>query len=332
VIIGLTFDLRSDYLAQGYSAEAVAEFDSPETIEAIETVLRDLGHQPRRLGNIKDLVGRLATGERWDLVFNIAEGLLGEARESQVPAVLDAYAIPYVFSGPLVLAVTLDKGLCKRVVRAAGVPTADFAVLREPEDIARLDLDFPLFVKPVAEGTGKGITEHSLVRTRKAVHAACATIWREFRQPALAETWLPGAEVTAGIIGTGQSARCAGVMEVLFSEQAPQAGYTYETKQRYEERVSYRLASPAAAAEASACALAAWRALGCRDGGRVDLRADATGRFQFLEVNPLAGLHPVHSDLPILCRLNGMDYKTLITAILDATLERLAGIPGDNAL
>ena len=156
--IGLTYDLRNDYLAAGYSDQETAEFDRPDTIDAIQSALNDLGHQTDRIGHGQRLVSRLAAGDRWDMVFNIAEGLRGNARESQVPAILDLYAIPYTFSDPLVLAVTLHKDVTKTVVRQAGIPTPDFALVKRLADLDNVSLPLPLFVKPVAEGTSKGIT------------------------------------------------------------------------------------------------------------------------------------------------------------------------------
>src|SRR3546814_8619076 len=114
------------------------------------------------------LAARLVAGDRWDLVFNIAEGMPGIARDAQVPALLDAWAIPYTFSDPMVLALTLDKGMTKRVVRDAGVPTAAFAVVAGEADLAAVELPFPLFVKPLAEGTGKGVTAASRVEVGRA--------------------------------------------------------------------------------------------------------------------------------------------------------------------
>src|SRR5581483_5078997 len=126
--IGVTYDLRSDYLAMGYGEEETAEFDSEITINAICDALTGLGWRVERIGNVRRLVEALGAGKRWDAVFNFCEGLKGVSREAQVPALLEAFDIPYVFSDPLTLALTLDKAMTKRVVRDAGVPTADFAV------------------------------------------------------------------------------------------------------------------------------------------------------------------------------------------------------------
>src|SRR5690554_4051229 len=142
--VGLTYDLRQDYLAAGHGLEETAEFDSIETIEAIEGALRRYGLAPDRIGNLRQLAARLVAGERWDFVFNIAEGMRGIGREAQVPALLDAYGIPYAFSDPLVMALTLHKGMAKHVVRDKGVPTAPFAVVEDMADLAAVDLPFPL--------------------------------------------------------------------------------------------------------------------------------------------------------------------------------------------
>ena len=176
--IGLTYDLRADYLAEGYGEEETAEFDRPDTIEAIEAALTELGYQTDRIGHARHLIGRLAQGDRWDLVFNIAEGLRGLAREAQVPAILDVYDIPYTFSDPLVLSLALHKGLTKTIVRQAGIPTPDFALVERPADVDAVDLPFPLFAKPVAEGTSKGISAASKILDRRALRQRCESLLR----------------------------------------------------------------------------------------------------------------------------------------------------------
>jgi len=174
--IGITYDLRDDYLREGYGHEQTAEFDRVDTIDGIDAALKSLGHGTDRIGNVRHLVRRLASGDTWDLVFNIAEGMYGVGREAQVPALLDAYRIPYTFSDPLVLALTLHKGLTKTVIRAAGIPTADFAVIEDPADLQSLDLPPPLFAKPVAEGTGKGISESSRVDAHERLSLLCTKL------------------------------------------------------------------------------------------------------------------------------------------------------------
>ena len=319
--IGLTYDLRDDYLALGFGEEETAELDKPDTIDGIETALRHQGFAVDRIGHAKALMARLLKGDRWDLVFNIAEGIQGPTRESQVPALLELYGIPYTFSDSLVLALALNKTLTKHVVRAAGVATPDFMEIRTPADIANVRLPFPLFAKPVAEGTGKGISAHSRIADADQLGRVCRRLLRQFRQPVLVETYLPGDEYTVGILGAGRTARVAGVMEVRY-QNGTEAIYSYATKKDYETRVAYALAAPRAAKACGDLALKAWNALGCVDAGRVDIRCDAAGRPAFIEVNPLAGLNPVHSDLPILCRLCGISYDALIGAIVNAARKR----------
>ncbi len=324
--IGLTYDLRSEYRALGFAEEEVAEFDREETIEAIERTLQGLGHQTERIGNLRRLVERLAAGRRWDLVFNIAEGLYGMGREAQVPALLDAYQIPYTFSDPLVLSLTLHKAMAKRVVRDARIPTAPFAVVEFPEEAAQVRFRGPYFVKPVAEGTGKGVTARSVVRKRKDLVEICGRLIRDYRQPALVEAFLPGREFTVGLVGTGREARVIATVEVLLLAGAEEAVYSFYNKEHFEELVRYRRVTPREdplIGEVERVALEAWRVLGCRDAGRLDVRCDRRGRPCFLEVNPLAGLHPEHSDLPILCRLAGVSYERLISGVLESAGRRI---------
>ena len=325
--IGLTYDLRSEYLAEGYSEEETAEFDREETVAAIEEAVRANGHEPDRIGRITSLVRRLASGDRWDLVFNIAEGVYGLAREAQVPALLEAYRIPYTFADPRALIIALDKSLAKTLVREAGLPTPPFAVIRSSADLSRVDLPFPLFAKPLAEGTGKGISETSLIRNGTQLREVCHRLLNQFRQPVLVERYLPGREFTVGLLGTGEHARVLGTLEVILRPQAEAHAYSYVNKERCEELVEYRFVSgkdDPQVAEAEQIALEAWRVLEGRDAGRVDLRCDAEGRPQFLEINPLAGLHPSHSDLPMIATAAGMSYHGLIGAIIESALERVA--------
>lgn len=324
--IALTYDLREDYLARGFNEHQTAEFDRVDTIDAIERGLRMLGYGTVRVGSAYDLVGALAADASWDLVFNICEGLYGYGRESLVPALLDHYRIPYVFSDPLTLAVTLHKGVAKRVVRDQGVPTPDFVVLESAEQAERLALPaFPLFVKPVAEGTGKGVASSCLVHDRQALMERAAALIAEHAQPVLVEAFLPGREVTVGITGTGENARVAGVMDIVLNKDADPACYTYRNKEECEQLVEYRAVTGFESEEPMQVALAAYRALGVRDAGRVDLRQDAKGRYQFMEINPLPGMHPEHSDLPILCSLNNVSFIELLSRIMRSAMERIAG-------
>lgn len=321
--IGIAYDLREDYLACGFGVEETAEFDSPRTIAAIDESLRLIGHKTERIGNLRALVRALAQGKRWDMVFNIAEGLYGYGREAAIPALLDAWRIPYTFSDPLTAALTLHKGMAKRVVRDAGINTPDFAMVETLEDLDQFRLEYPLFAKPVAEGTSKGVTGSSLILDPERLRPVCAHLLAEFAQPVLVERYLPGREFTVGILGTGRESRSIGVMEVFIDQGDETKAYTYANKANYLDRVRYVLANDADAKRSAKLALAAWKALGCRDGGRVDVRLDEKGEPQFIEANPLPGLNPVDSDLPIMCGLAGIPYVDLIAEIVRSAETRL---------
>jgi D-alanine-D-alanine ligase len=320
--VGITYDLRSEWLAQGYTELETAELDREETVDSVDSALSADGFATERIGSFRSLTVALAAGKAWDLVFNFCEGMYGLGREALVPALLDAYKIPYTFSDPAVLAVSLHKGLAKRVVRDAGVRTPDFAVVESASDVGQIALRYPLFAKPIAEGTGKGVTARSRISDADELRDICQGLLEEYRQPVLVEEYLPGREFTTGIIGTGAAASAVGTMEVIMREGAEPNAYTYVNKEDCDERIVYELVR---GKEARACAeisLLAWRALGCRDAGRVDLRMDSKGEVSFMEVNPLAGLHPKHSDLPIVCSMVGITFQDLIHRIMASARSR----------
>ncbi len=241
--VGITFDLRKQYLERGFTEEETAEFDSEATINFLEETIGALGHEVTRIGNIYELTNRLAAGERWDLVFNMAEGLYGRSREAQVPAILEAYNILYTFSDPLTLALSLDKAAAKSVMRDAGIPTPDFFLIKTLSDLDSLPgkLEYPLFIKPVAEGTGKGVTPESIVKGPGELKSHAAALLKRHKQPVLVETYLPGKEFTVGILGTDGKARAVGVLEVELLEKAEPLVYSYINKELCEERVLYKL-------------------------------------------------------------------------------------------
>jgi D-alanine-D-alanine ligase len=222
------------------------------------------------------------------------------------------------------MSVCLHKGFTKDVLRARGIATPDSAVIEQAAQCDALTLAPPLFVKPVAEGTGKGVTPQGIVHRREDLAAVCASLIERYRQPVLVESYLPGREFTVGVLGTGARARVLGALEVVLLPGAQLGVYSYENKEHCEELVEYRLATDATARRAEAVALAAWRAIGGRDVGRIDLRCDQMGAPHLLEINPLPGMHPQHSDLPILCTQIGMPYEELVGAIIDSACERVA--------
>ncbi len=321
--VGLTYDLKDYYISKGFSAVDAAEFDSIETVEGIENALLKLGFETDRIGNAKELINRISAGEAWDFIFNIAEGVKGISREAQVPAILDLYDIPYVFSDPMVLSLTLHKGMAKRVVRDGGVNTADFEIIYSEDDLKNIKLNFPLFAKPLSEGTGKGIGSLSFINSEKELSKICKMLLKEYDQPVIIEEFLPGREFTVGITGTGKSAEITGVMEINFLKDAESEAYGLVNKKNYEKLMKYTVPENAIYEKCSKTALKAWQILECRDGGRIDLRCDRNGELAFIEVNPLAGLNPIDSDLPILSRLNGISYDQLIERIVNSAMKRI---------
>jgi len=329
MIIGITYDLKSTApSAPDLPDDAQEEFDSPHTIDAIARVLRDLGHRVIKLGDGRDFLQQvLATPP--DFVFNFAEGTgVSRSREARVPAVLDLLGIPYTGSDPLTMAVTLDKDCAKTLVAAAGVAVPR-SVLLEPDQAvtpaALADVPLPWVVKPAWEGSSKGIRSKCLVERAADLPDVVAGLRRDHRQPILVEEYIAGVELTVGIHGNTPP-QVLGVMGVVPVQATERFIYSLEVKRDYRRQVRYEcppagVAAPQCAAVEGA-ALAAWRALGCRDIARVDFRL-RDGVPYFLEVNPLPGLNPDDSDLVILAQLAGWSYAQLIETIVNAALRRV---------
>jgi D-alanine-D-alanine ligase len=320
-----------------------AEWDSAETIAAVERALARHG-EVVRLEATDDFPQRLRHA-RPDLVFNIAEGLRGPNREAHVPAICEFYGIPYSGSDPFTLALCLDKARTKEILRAHGVPTADWWLVRSVGELAGLSArvtSYPLFAKPVHEGSSKGITERNVVSTPAALGPVVLDLLERYQQPVLVEAFLPGAEFTCGVLGNGAEARVLPLVGMNFG--ALPAGalpiYGFEAKWLWDRPESplaifecpARVAG-ALRAEIEDVVLRTFGALGCRDWARVDVRLDAAGRANVLEVNPLPGILPDASDnscLPKAARAAGLDYDALIGACLQAAAAR-HGVPLDGA-
>jgi D-alanine-D-alanine ligase len=319
--VGVLHNLKRDR-----GDEHQAEFDSPATIEAIASALRELGHEPIKLEATRWLPGVLDE-QGIDVAFNIAEGLVGRSREAQVPALLDMLQIPYTGSDPVSLALSLDKGLAKRVVELAGVTTPRGILMRSAGDPLPEDLDYPLLAKPVAEGSSKGVLGKSVVRNEQELRELVGEIVRRYDQPALVEDYLPGREFTVGLLGNEGNLRVLPAMEIVFTDsQVEHPVYSYGHKTETETGVRFEVPAKLDAAlerEIAECTMKAFKALGCRDVARIDLRLDARGRVHFLECNPLPGLSPGFSDLCVIAEAAGISYVQLIGAILEPAIQRL---------
>ncbi|MFO1001279.1 MAG: D-alanine--D-alanine ligase [Planctomycetaceae bacterium] len=263
--IGLTYDLRDEYLAAGHDEEAIRrEFDrAADTIDSISRMPSALLAMKPIASVMRQLVARLAAGDRWDLVFNICEGMHGIARAAGAVALLEAHEIPYTFADPVVMAVCLHKGLTKTLVEKAGLPTPVLPSLNRSLDVEKVDLPYPLSVKPIAEGTGMWISPASCISSTNELREVCASLLARFRQPVLVEHIFVRREFTVGILGTGVEARVLGTLEIVLLSNAEPGAYSYINKERCEELVYYDLVSSLndpEVAEAERTALESWKA------------------------------------------------------------------------
>ncbi|MDB4885459.1 MAG: D-alanine-D-alanine ligase [Gemmatimonadetes bacterium] len=312
-----------------------AEWDSAETIDAVERALARYG-EVIRLEATDDFPQRLRHA-RPDIVFNIAEGLRGPNREAHVPAICEFYGVPYSGSDPFTLALCLDKARTKEILRAHAVPTADWFLVRSHQALGALDLGalrFPLFAKPVHEGSSKGITERNFVSSAAELTLVVGELLERYQQPVIVETFLPGAEFTCGVLGNGARARVLPIVGMNFG--ALPAGalpiYGFEAKWLWDrpEHPLPIFECPAPVDDRTRdeivdVVLRAFEALGCRDWTRVDVRLDAAGRANVVEVNPLPGILPDPTDnscLPKAARAAGIGYDALIGACLEAAADR----------
>jgi D-alanine-D-alanine ligase len=331
VQIGIAFDLKSDQTARaGGPDDLLEEYDSEETVTALAATLRLLGHHPVLLGGGRRFVEHVLARPP-ELVFTISEGSGTRSREAHVPAVCEMLRIPCTHSDPLTLAVTLDKAAAKKLVGADGVATPRFVVVADERAAERLEFELPAIVKPNQEGSSMGVRLTSRVRTQGELRRETLRVVRDYGEPALVEEFLSGTEMTVGIVGTGDSARVLGSMEIAPRVARPEEFvYSLEVKRDWEAQVEYFVPPrvPAATLRAAeACALAAYRSLGCRDVARVDVRLDAHGTPKFLEANPLPGMNPRTGDLCILSARGGTTYAELVGQIVDSALMRSHGAP-----
>ena len=326
--VGLVFNLKRIKPQQENDwSDSEAEYDSPDTVEALDKALQSYGYTVLRFEATRDLPRILADADV-DLVFNIAEGVEGRNREAVVPALCELVGIPYTGSDAATMSIALDKGLCKRMLRESAVPTPDFFLMSRANQKLPARLDFPYILKPVYEGTSKGITTKSVVHDESTLRVVAENLLLRYRQPVLVEQYISGREFTVGLLGT-QRARALPPMEVKFS---PDAGrfpvYTFGMKQEWETERHYSYECPAKVDDATRKRLEkvardAFAAVGCRDVARVDLRMNDKGELFVIEINPLPGITPGYSDLVQIATAAGMDYRTLVGEILAGAVKRL---------
>jgi D-alanine-D-alanine ligase len=322
------------------------DLDSQETIDAILAALRAGGHDATFVEGNLSLLETLPRLQP-DICFNICEGHWGDSREAQVPAILEMLRIPYTGSGVLTLALTLDKPMTKRVLAYHNLATPAFQTFERVTEPLDPDMRFPLFVKPSREGTGMGITAESIVHDERQLRIQLRRQFDTYDQPILVERFIEGREVTLGLLGNLTSPVAWRLPEDLEAPRISrglhffpplevdmtrypeeEAGvYTSRMKTEWANQFYYHCPAPLPAElveELNWLAAATFRVTGCFDVGRVDFRLDAhdNDKPYILEINPLPGLNPGYSDLPLEAQADGWTFEQLVNRILTEAIDR----------
>ena len=304
-----------------------SEFDSPKTIDTIVQSLRAAGHTVHLVEATADLPRWFLT-HKVDLVFNIAEGMHGEYRESQVPAILESLGVPFTGSGSVTLALALDKAKTKQILLSEGIPTPPWQLFANPQTPLNSKLEFPLIVKPNREGSSKGIWRESVVGDETALRRQATFVYERYRQEVLVEEFIDGKELTAGVLGEA----ALPVLEIDFSSCVTSGEFFYTWRMKEFQGDAARGLTPALhcparldaamTAKVQDVARRAHRALGCADFSRTDIRLRADGTPFVLEVNPLPGLSPLDSNYPAMTQSAGISHSDLIRRIVGLSMTR----------
>lgn len=327
--IALTYNLKRK-VENGLPIDYFSEFDSPKTVEALASSLRELDNEVYLVEANSNML-RWFLENKVDIVFNIAEGF-GPSRESQVPAILDFLKIPYIGSGVFTLALALDKAMAKKIFKNEAIPTPNFQLFSTGKELLEPALKFPLIVKPNAEGSAKGITISSVVNDQQALRNQVEKTMKVYKQPALVEEFIKGRELTVGILGN-ETLTVLPILEIDFKRCKASGEYFYSWRMKeYQGNTELNLdpvfTCPANLAKdlkekIEEIAIRCHRTLNCFDFSRVDIRLEEGTNVPYvLEINPLPGLDPWESNLTIMSRAAGMAYTTLIDKILKNATNR----------
>ncbi len=318
---------------QSKATDKFAEWDTQDTIDAVARSL-SLYHEVTLVEADEDAYERLREG-RFDIVFNISEGMNGVSREAQIPAMLEFLGIPYTGSDPLTLATCLDKSRTKEILSYHGIPTSKFVVAGSFEEADDASLRYPLFVKPLHEGSSKGIYNSSYAENPEALRREVERILNDYEQPALIEEYLPGREFTVALLGNGNELRVLPPVEIRFDSLPSEAlpVYSYEAKWLWDTKDSpievFKCPAPiddSLRTKMEDVCRRTFEVLKCRDWSRIDVRLDSSGEPNIIEVNPLPGILPdpeEHSCFPMAARAAGMNYRQMMNAVLDAAIKRV---------
>lgn len=325
LLVGLAYDIKP---AQQKRApeDAYAEYDSPETISSVEEALKAGGHRVVRIGGSTALLKKLQR-LKCDIVFNIAEGISGRNRESEVPILLDLAGIPYTGPDALALSVALDKPTAKKILKYHGIPTPRYFLAAGAGGITLpAGMRFPVVAKPAHEGSAKGIGADSVVKDIRSLERKAAYLAKTYKQPALIEEFVEGWEFTAGVIGNTDITVLPAVERHVCAE-CGLSSHVLEKCGYAAANMGYRKllgVDPAIESRIKALAAEAFLALECRDFARFDFRVSSRDRRIFiLEANPLPSLSK-DDYFAMVAELQGLSYAGMINRMFDAALERCA--------
>ena len=322
--IGLTFDLKSDYQTRHDDPHDIsAEFDLAKTVDLIVSTVESLGNKVKRIGNAKAVLKNLHSLDV-DIVFNISEGLEGRNRESQVPMLLEMKDIPYVGSDALTLGLALDKLMAKKIFLAEGIPTPNYFEVKETGSLADADhLQFPLMIKPRFEGSSKGIDSNARVHSFDELTKRVDYIVNTYRQPALVEEFIKGKEFTVAIIGNG-SPEVFPPVQVKIEGKLDLGEAFYTFGHITSDALEYVCPAPISKQlenKLKELARKVYKAVDCRDFGRVDFRVDEQDNPYVLEINPLPCL-AAEDVFMIIPKVLGITYAQMIEKILNNAFKR----------
>ncbi len=320
---GIAYNLKKGIKSDVEDIEA--EYDSLETIEAIKNALESAGISVILLEADADFINKLKK-THVDIVFNIAEGISGRGREAQIPAILSFLGIPYSGSDETTLCISLNKALTKRYLSTFGIKTPSYQLVKTSDFKLDNSLNFPLIVKPDAEGSSKGISDMAIVEDEKMLYETVIKNINMYKEPMLMEEYITGREFTVGILGNGEDLKVFDPMEICYIAEARENRiYSYNVKKNYKKYITYSC-PPKLPDETiqkmKNIAAEIYKDLECRDFSRIDFMLSDNGEIYFIEINPLPGLTPDYSDFPMIARFCGTDYKSLVINVLNSALKR----------
>lgn len=326
--VGLTYNLKKANKTNEIEPKAIddeAEYDEITTVLAIKEALENERCQVTLLEADQDLPVKLSQ-KKYDIIFNIAEGIYGRGREAQVPALLNFYKIPFTGSDETTLCIALDKALTKRLLSTYRIKTPKYQIVEKNQPQIDVKVHFPAIVKPNAEGSSKGISDVAIVTNKEELLDLVKKNISLYKEDMLVEEYIDGREFTVGVLGNDSDVRVFPPMEIVYLNQENDFKiYSYNVKLNYKKLIRYECpANIPQDIEAKMMNIAKkiFEVLSCKDFARIDFRLSQEGEIYFIEINPLPGLAPGYSDFPMIAEFNGMDYNTLVRNVLKSALKR----------